>query len=295
MTEPTTPILLDAHDVTIGYHGREIVTGLSIGIERGRFTALLGPNGCGKSTLLRALAGLLAPKSGAISLEGQPIAQLSRKQLARRLSFLPQIPRAPEDITVRDLVEQGRYPHRRPLAPWSAADREACVEALELTHMAGLAERPLAALSGGQRQRAWLAMTLAQSADILLLDEPTTYLDMAHQLELLVLLRRLVDERGKTILAVLHDINQAGQFADTLALLSEGTVISMGSPADVITTETIRTVFHVDGMVLANPVAPCPLFLPRTALASIDAADEAAVEKELPRRNCEGPDDSVPR
>lgn len=276
MTEPTSPVLLQAHEVTIGYHGRNVVNRLSIGIERGRFTALLGPNGCGKSTLLRALAGLLAPKSGTISLEGQPIAQLSRKQLARRLSFLPQIPRAPDDITVRDLVEQGRYPHRRPLAPWSAADRAACTEALELTHMVTLAEQPLAALSGGQRQRAWLAMTLAQSADILLLDEPTTYLDMAHQLELLALLRRLVDERGKTILAVLHDINQAGQFADKLALLSDGSIAGLGRPVDVITAETIRKVFHVDGMVLANPMAPCPLFLPRKALASIDAADDDA-------------------
>ncbi|MBS7546484.1 ABC transporter ATP-binding protein [Ancylobacter oerskovii] len=274
MTEPTSPVLLHAHDVTIGYHGRDIVNRLSIDIERGQFTALLGPNGCGKSTLLRALAGLLAPKSGAISLEGQPIAQLSRKQMARRLSFLPQIPRAPDDITVRDLVEQGRYPHRRALAPWSAADRAACTEALELTHMVALAERPLAALSGGQRQRAWLAMTLAQSADILLLDEPTTYLDMAHQLELLALLRRLVDERGKTILAVLHDINQAGQFADKLALLSDGEITSMGPPADVITAEVVRTVFHVEGMVLVNPMAPCPLFLPRTAVSSIDAAGD---------------------
>lgn len=274
MTEPTSPVLLQAHEVTIGYHGRDIVKRLSIGIERGRFTALLGPNGCGKSTLLRALAGLLAPRSGAISLDGQPIARLSRKQLARRLSFLPQIPRAPDDITVRDLVEQGRYPHRRPLAPWSAADRAACTEALELTHMVALAEQPLAALSGGQRQRAWLAMTLAQSADILLLDEPTTYLDMAHQLELLVLLRRLVDERGKTILAVLHDINQAGQFADKLALLSNGSIAGSGRPVDVITAETIRTVFHVDGMVLANPMAPGPLFLPRTALTSIDGAGD---------------------
>lgn len=276
MTEPTSPMLLEAHEVTIGYHGRNVVNHLSIGIERGRFTALLGPNGCGKSTLLRALARLLAPKAGTISLEGQPIAQLSRKQLARRLSFLPQIPRAPDDITVRDLVEQGRYPHRRPLAPWSAADRAACTEALELTHMVALAEQPLAALSGGQRQRAWLAMTLAQSAGILLLDEPTTYLDMAHQLELLALLRRLVDERGKTILAVLHDINQAGQFADKLALLSGGSIAGLGRPVDVITAATIRTVFHVDGMVLANPMAPCPLFLPRTALASIDAVGDDA-------------------
>ena len=276
MTEPTSPMLLQAHEVTIGYHGRDIVNRLSIGIERGRFTALLGPNGCGKSTLLRAFAGLLAPKSGTISLEGQPIVQLSRKQLARRLSFLPQIPRAPDDITVRDLVEQGRYPHRRPLAPWSAADRAACTEALELTHMVALAEQPLAALSGGQRQRAWLAMTLAQSADILLLDEPTTYLDMAHQLELLTLLCRLVAERGKTILAVLHDINQAGQFADKLALLSDGSIAGLGRPVDVITAETIRKVFHVEGMVLANPMAPCPLFLPRTALTSIDAVGDDA-------------------
>ena len=276
MIEPTSPVLLQAQDVTIGYHGRDVANRLSIGIERGRFTVLLGPNGCGKSTLLRALAGLHAPKSGTISLEGQPIAQLSRKQLARRLSFLPQIPRAPDDITVRDLVEQGRYPHRRPLAPWSAADRAACTEALELTHMVALAEHSLAALSGGQRQRAWLAMTLAQSADILLLDEPTTYLDMAHQLELLALLRRLVDERGKTILAVLHDINQAGQFADKLALLSNGSIAGLGRPADVITAETIRTVFHVDGMVLANPMAPGPLFLPRTALTSIDGAGDVA-------------------
>ncbi|TCK19609.1 iron complex transport system ATP-binding protein [Ancylobacter aquaticus] len=276
MTEPTSPVLLQAHDVTIGYDGRDIMNRLSIGIERGRFTALLGPNGCGKSTLLRALAGLLAPRSGTIRLEGQPIAQLSRKQLARRLSFLPQIPRAPDDITVRDLVEQGRYPHRRPLAPWSAADRAACTEALELTHMVALADQPLAALSGGQRQRAWLAMTLAQSADILLLDEPTTYLDMAHQLELLALLRRLVDERGKTVLAVLHDINQAGQFADKLALLSNGSIAGLGRPVDVVTPEIIRTVFHVDGMVLPNPMAPGPLFLPRTALTIIDATGEDA-------------------
>lgn len=185
--------------ITLGYSNREVLQGLSLSVPSGRFTALLGPNGSGKSTLLRALAGLGRPSDGEVLLDAAPMRTMSRRQIARHLSLLPQTPRAPDDISVRDLVAQGRYPHRSLLTPWSAADQKICDQAMEMTEVAALAAKPLGHLSRGQRQRAWIAMTLAQSADILLLDEPTTYLDIAHQLDILNLLRRLVREYGKTI------------------------------------------------------------------------------------------------
>lgn len=262
MTESAPHSPLEACDITVSYSGRHVVRELSFRVPAGCFTAMLGPNGCGKSTLLRALAGLHPPETGRVLLDGHPLGRLSRRQLARRLSMLPQAPRAPEDITVRDLVEQGRYPHRALFDRWSKADEDACGEALALTGLSDLSTRPLAALSGGQRQRAWIAMTLAQSADILLLDEPTTYLDLAHQLELLELVRLLVRERGKTVLAVLHDVNQATQFADMLVMLKEGRILHMGRAHDVMSAATMREVFSVEGLVTTHPLDGSPLFLP---------------------------------
>lgn len=263
MTDPTNPCSLQAEAISAGYGSRTIIRDLTLAVAPAAFTAMLGPNGSGKSTLLRALAGLLAPSRGRVVLDGRPLDRTTPRQRARRLSLLPQSPRQPDAVTVRDLVEQGRYPHRGLLDRWSAADEAACGEALRLTDMADLAARPLADLSGGQRQRAWIAMTLAQAADILLLDEPTTYLDISHQLDVLDLMRRLVRERGKTVVAVLHDLNQAARFADRVLLLKDGSVAAAGTPAEVMRAETIRRVFDVEATIMPDPIDGTPVCLPR--------------------------------
>ena len=263
MTERAPETRLEARSISIGYSGRDIIRNLSFSVPTGRFTALLGPNGSGKSTLLRALAGLITPASGAVVIDGLPMASMSRGQIARRLSLMPQSPRAPEDITVRDLVMQGRYPHRGLLARWSLADDAACRRALELTETLGLADTPLCHLSGGQRQRAWIAMTLAQSSDILLLDEPTTYLDISHQLSVMALLRRLVHDQGTTVVAVLHDVTQAARFADQMLLLKDGQLVASGPPVQVMRADLIAAVFAVEATIIEDPVDHTPVCLAR--------------------------------
>lgn len=271
VTEPRTPAL-EARAIGVGYPGREVIHDLSLAIPQGVFTVLLGPNGSGKSTLLRALAGLLPPSRGQITLDGTPMLRLSSRKLARRLSLLPQSPRAPDDITVRDLVVQGRYPHRGLFDLWSRTDEAACAEALNLTGLENLASQPLAQLSGGQRQRAWIAITLAQAADILLLDEPTTYLDIAHQLEVMELLGRLVRERGKTVVAILHDINQAARHADCIVLLRDGKIAAIGTPDEVVRAGTIGDVFDIDVTILADPTQEGrPVCVPRRRRISPDS------------------------
>jgi iron complex transport system ATP-binding protein len=227
-----------------------------------RFTALIGPNGSGKSTILRSLAGLKAPSHGSILLDGRSIETLSTREMARRVGVLLQGPVAPEGLTVRDLVQQGRYPHRSLFGRWSEGDQSACDEALMLTAMTTLADVALDTLSGGQRQRAWIAMTLAQQGDVLLLDEPTTYLDLAHQIELMNLITILVRDHGKTVVAVLHDLNQAARYADHVVLLKGGKISAAGHPSDVISQEAIADVFGVRSLVIRDPVAGTPLCIP---------------------------------
>lgn len=262
---------LRAERASIGYGGRPVVEDLSLAIPRGGFTALLGPNGSGKSTLLRGLAGLHPLAGGAVLLDGRPIARLPARAVARRIGFLAQGATAPEGLTVGDLVRQGRYPHRSLLGGWTAADSAAVDEAMALTSIAHLRDRRLDTLSGGQRQRAWIAMTLAQQGGILLLDEPTTYLDLAHQVELLELTRHLIETRGATVVAVLHDLNQAARYGDHLVLLKAGRVHAEGPPAAVLTPENLQEVFGVAVAILTDPETGLPLCIPRRRRHSPDS------------------------
>lgn len=253
---------LAAEGVSVAYGRTVVVDGLDLAIPCGAFTALIGPNGSGKSTILRALAGLLTPKAGTVRLDGRSVAELSTKEIARRVGVLAQGPVAPEGLTVLDLVRQGRYPHRSLFGRWSEQDDVACAEALALTGMEDLAGRPLDSLSGGQRQRAWIAMTLAQETPILLLDEPTTFLDLAHQIEVMELVSDLVATRGKTVVAVLHDLNQASRHADHMVLLKEGTIAAAGRPEDVMNAALIEHVFGVAVTVMPDPVMGTPMCVP---------------------------------
>ncbi len=256
---------LCALGLRLAYGPETVVDDLTLSIAPGRFTAILGPNGCGKSTLLRALAGLQPCQRGHVALDGTPITRFGAKALARRISILAQGAVPPEGLTVDDLVRQGRYPHRGLLGGWTAEDALAVDRALALTGTAHLAQRPLAALSGGQRQRAWIAMTLAQQAPILLLDEPTTFLDPAHQLEVLALIRRLVSDGGATVIAVLHDLNQAANHADHVVLLKDGALMAEGAPGAVMTPDTLARVFGISVSILADPETGAPICIPRTA------------------------------
>ncbi|MBY6047859.1 ABC transporter ATP-binding protein [Vannielia litorea] len=259
MTDPR----LAARTLRLAYGATPVIEGLDLAIEPGRFTALVGPNGCGKSTLLRALAGLHAPASGQVVLDGASIARRSTRALAREIGLLAQSASPAEGMTVEELVEQGRYPHRSVLGPWRARDQEAVEEALALTSLTDLRNSLVDRLSGGQRQRAWIAMVLAQQSTILLLDEPTTYLDLAHQVEVLGLMERLVKEYGATVVAVLHDLSQAARHADTMVALKAGRIIAAGPPSEVVTPEVLRTAFNVEATVLTDPDTGTPLCLPR--------------------------------
>lgn len=259
MLQPDRAKGLAAKGVSVAYGRSVVVEGLDLTIPPGVFTALIGPNGSGKSTILRALAGMLAPKAGTIRLDGGSISKLSTKEVARRIGVLTQGPVAPEGLTVLDLVRQGRYPHRSLFGHRSEKDDEACGEALRLTGMEELQARPLDSLSGGQRQRAWIAMTLAQETPILLLDEPTTFLDLAHQIEVMELIAELVRNREKTVVAVLHDLNQAARYADHMVMLKAGRIAAAGPPADVMTAETVKDVFGVASVIFPDPIAGTPM------------------------------------
>ncbi|MGP3534926.1 ABC transporter ATP-binding protein [Microbacterium sp. RD1] len=254
---------LAAERVTLAYGDRVIAESLDLAVPPGRITAIVGANGCGKSTLLRALARLLHPMSGEVILDGKALHSRHSREVARILGLLPQGPVAPEGIAVADLVGRGRHPHQKPLSRWSARDYEIVAGALEATGIADLADRSVDELSGGQRQRVWIAMALAQETDILLLDEPTTFLDVAHQIEVLDLLTDLNRDRGTTTVMVLHDINLAARYADHVFALRDGVVIAGGAPTDVITSDLIRDVFGLDSLVVPDPVSGTPLVLPR--------------------------------
>ncbi|MBN6713954.1 Fe(3+) dicitrate ABC transporter ATP-binding protein FecE [Pseudomonas capsici] len=250
--------ILQAQQLDIGYGDTRIVQALSFSPPPGKVTALIGPNGCGKSTLLKAFARILTPQSGTLSLDGQAYAQLSPRELARKIAFLPQVLPIPEGVSVRQLVAYGRSPHNSLWGRLSGADRSSVDQALQRMELEALAERPLSDLSGGQRQRAWLAMVLAQDAAIVLLDEPTTYLDISHQVELLDLMRQLSAE-GKTVITVLHDINQACRYADHLAVMQAGRLVASGTPEAVLDAELVGRVFDVQVQIMREPVAGTPM------------------------------------
>ncbi len=253
---------LVAQRMTLAYGDRVVVHDLDLAVANGRITAIVGANGCGKSTVLRALARLLVPKKGSVLLDGHAIQRLPSRQVARTLGLLPQSPLAPEGIAVADLVGRGRHPHQRLLARWSAHDYQAVADALDATGTAELADRAIDELSGGQRQRVWIALALAQETDILLLDEPTTFLDVAHQIEVLDLLTDLNRTRGTTIVMVLHDLNLAARYADHLIAVREGRIHAMGRPEQVITPETVAEVFDLACQVIPDPISGKPLVLP---------------------------------
>ncbi|GAA3668105.1 ABC transporter ATP-binding protein [Microbacterium marinilacus] len=261
-TDAVAAASLAGSRLDIGYDGHPVVTGLDIRIEPGAFTAIIGPNACGKSTLLRALSRVIAPAAGVVTLDDVPIGELAGKQVARRLALLPQSASAPDGITVTDLVARGRYPHQSFFRQWSPDDERAVHDAMAATGVLELADRVVGELSGGQRQRVWIATVLAQQTPILLLDEPTTFLDIAHQIEVLELCRRLNRERGVTIVAVLHELNHAARYADRLVVMRDGAILAEGPPAAVLTEEGVEAAFGLRCRVVEDPVAGTPLVLP---------------------------------
>jgi iron complex transport system ATP-binding protein len=258
----TADHLLLARDLTLGYGERTVIEHLDLELLPGRVTAIVGANASGKSTLLRSMSRLLTPRGGRVLLDGQQVHRMQARQLARVLGLLPQSPITPEGITVADLVGRGRHPHQGLFSRWSATDDEAVAAALDATRTAELAERPVDELSGGQRQRVWIAMALAQGTDLLLLDEPTTFLDVSHQIEVLDLLTDLNRARGITIVMVLHDLNLAARYCDQLVMIADGTVHASGSPAEVLTEEHVREVFGLANRIIIDPVSGTPLMLP---------------------------------
>jgi iron complex transport system ATP-binding protein len=265
-----TDARLCAADLSLAYDDRVVVDGLSLTIPTGLVTVVVGANACGKSTLLRGLARLLRPRTGCVLLDGDDIARLPTKQVATRLGILPQQPVAPDGITVADLVARGRHPHQRWLRQFSPEDEAAVAAALAATGTTDLAERSVDELSGGQRQRAWIALALAQGTPLMLLDEPTTFLDLAHQVEVLDLLAALNRDEGRTIVLVLHDLNLACRYAHHLVAMQDGAIVAQGAPADVITSATVAEVFGLRCKVIDDPVTGTPLVLP------IPAAHEGA-------------------
>ncbi|MCT1607498.1 ABC transporter ATP-binding protein [Nesterenkonia massiliensis] len=257
---------LAAADLACGYDERSVLKELNLQIPEESFTVIIGPNACGKSTLLRSLARLIRPAAGEVLLDGDAISSVPTKQLARTIGLLPQTSLAPEGITVADLVSRGRHPHQSLLRRWGREDEAAVRHALEVTGTTELASRAVDELSGGQRQRAWIAMTLAQQTPILLLDEPTTYLDIAHQIEVLELCTQLQRD-GRTLVAVLHDLNQALRYATHLVAMREGQIIAQGAPEEIGTAELVREVFGIDSLVIEDPETGRPLVIPRAAAA----------------------------
>ena len=259
---PNTAGGVDASSVTVGYGQRTIIRDLSATFPAGKITTIVGPNGCGKSTLLRAMSGLLNLDTGTVSVHGQNISDLQRKDVARILGMLPQSPVAPEGLLVSDLVARGRHPHQAWFRQWSSTDEDAVFEALKQTGSADLASRTLDELSGGQRQRVWISMVLAQNTDILFLDEPTTYLDLATSVDILELVDSLRQELGRTVVMVLHDLNLAVRYSDYLVIMKEGQVIASGAPAEIITAELLQDAFDLRARVIEDPETGDPLIVP---------------------------------
>ena len=257
-----TDTALTTRKLTLAYDGKPVIEELDLAIPAGKITVLVGPNGCGKSTLLKGLGRLLKPSHGIVYLDSTSIFKLPTKVVARQLGLLPQGPTAPEGLTVRELVAQGRYPYQSWLQQWSEEDEKEVEAALSITELHEFAERPVDSLSGGQRQRAWIAMTLAQNTQILLLDEPTTFLDLAHQIEVLDLLYDLNQKENRTIVMVLHELNQACRYGDHLIAMKDGDVCAQGVPRDVMTEALVRDVFDLECRIVDDPVAGTPLCIP---------------------------------
>jgi iron complex transport system ATP-binding protein len=269
---PSPHHTLEAVDVTLAYDKVEVATGLTVSIPAGKITCIVGANACGKSTLLRALARLLKPSRGQVLLDGQSIHRMPTRKVATTLGILPQTPTAPDGITVADLVSRGRYPHQRWYSQWNRSEEDLITEAMAVTGTLDLADRSVDELSGGQRQRAWIAMALAQETDLMLLDEPTTYLDLAHQVEVLDLLVDLNRAEQRTIVLVLHDLNQASRYSHHLIAMGGGRIVAEGPPAQVITEALVQEVFDLRCRVVDDPVSGTPMVVPIGR--HLDVADE---------------------
>ncbi len=254
---------LRADALTLGYDGKIISQNLRVSIPDGEFTVIVGPNACGKSTLLRALSRLLKPQAGQVILDGKNIASIDTRQVARHLGLLPQSSQAPDGISVLDLVARGRYPHQKLLQQWTQADKLAVSNAMQATGVSELADRSVDALSGGQRQRVWIAMVLAQQTPLLLLDEPTTYLDIAHQIDLLELFSNLNQQHNHTLVAVLHDLNHACRYATHIIAMRDGQIVTQGHPREVITADLVEQVFGMPCLIIDDPVSHTPLVIPK--------------------------------
>ncbi|WP_201537423.1 ABC transporter ATP-binding protein [Psychrobacter immobilis] len=273
---------LQGQSLTLGYSQQAIIEQLDIDIPKGKITVFVGSNGCGKSTLLKAFARLINPKQGQVILNGADIQQRSTSQVARELSILPQSPQAPESMSVYQLVRMGRYPHQNWLKQWSETDEEKVMEALERASLMELKDRLVDSLSGGQRQRAWIAMTLAQDTDVILLDEPTTYLDLAHQIDVLDLLYDLNREQNKTIVMVLHDLNLACRYAHFMVAIADKKVFAQGEPADILDAHNVRHIFGLDCHIAADPIFGTPMCIPfgkGNKRSSLDTSGEINEQK----------------
>lgn len=253
---------ISARKLSLGYQNIDIINNLNLDIPQGKITILIGANGCGKSTLLKGIGRILKPRQGAVYLDGKAIHQQKSVTVAQSLGILPQNPTAPEGLTVKDLVIQGRYPHQKWWQQWTLEDEAQVNKALAMTGIQEFSHRELDTLSGGQRQRAWIAMTLAQNTEILLLDEPTTFLDLAHQIEVLDLLKELNHKLERTIIIVLHELNQAARYADYLVAMKEGYIYAKGKPEEVMTSEIIKEVFGLESHIISNPITNTPLCIP---------------------------------
>lgn len=268
MATGTASVNLRAADARVGYGQRTVLEGLNYTVPTGGFTIIIGPNGCGKSTMLRALGRMLTPRDGTILLDGKDIHQYPAKEVAKRIGLLPQAPLAPDAITVADLVSRGRYPHQSLLRQWSPDDEAAVEKALADTGMAELAGAFVNELSGGQRQRAWIALTLAQQTQVLLLDEPTTFLDVSHQLDILDLCAQL-QVSGHTLVAVLHDLNLAARYASEIVAMRDGVIVASGPPNEVITPQLLDQVFDFSARVIEDPENGRPLVIPHERRAHL--------------------------
>ncbi|MCM2989783.1 ABC transporter ATP-binding protein [Bacillus safensis] len=252
---------LETEKLCIGYQDRLIVEDLNVSIPKGKVTTLIGPNGCGKSTILKTMSRIMKANRGAVYLNGQAIHETPTKEISKQMAILPQTPEAPSGLTVYELVSYGRFPHQNGFGRLSNEDKRIIRWALEETGMIAFHDRPIEALSGGQRQRVWIAMALAQETELLLLDEPTTYLDLAHQLEILQLLERLNREQGRTVLMVIHDLNHAARFSHYMIALNQGKVIKDGTPHEVMSKEVLSQVFHIDAEIVLDPRTNKPICL----------------------------------
>ncbi|MFO1444464.1 ABC transporter ATP-binding protein [Bacillus sp. Bva_UNVM-123] len=253
--------ILTVDQVAVGYPNAMIIDGLSVTIPERQITTIIGPNGCGKSTLLKAISRILKTQKGAVYLDGRAIQQLHTKEIAKKMAILPQTAEAPPGLTIFELVSYGRFPHQRGFGTLKKEDFDHIHWAIEVTGLTDLKDRPVEALSGGQRQRVWIAMALAQDTEILILDEPTTYLDLAHQLDILLLLKRLNEVEGRTIVMVLHDLNHASRFSHYMIAMKDGSIITKGSPEKVMTCENLQAVFNINAKLMACPFSRNPICL----------------------------------